>query len=188
MVDCQRARAVNRKNTQRGDFGGPIPMNEFENRRDRPSQESRIAAELGALLKDIPVGAAISEKQAADLLGTLEYFLPLHLALDFPEWKWESLDGFYFVKAEKNGDGSARFLGTCILISDQTMAPFFLELSLTDSGDSLASLRLFLGEKGEGTFGVSRPGWGTSGASKLTLKLLYQLDSIQWAYLIERDF
>jgi hypothetical protein len=147
-----------------------------------------IVEELRGVLKGIPVGAEITEKQAADLLGTLEYFLPLHLALDFPEWKWESLDGFYFVKAEKTGGGSARFLGTCILIYDQTMAPFFLELALTESGDSLASLRLFWGEKGEGTFGVVRPGWGTSGATKLMLKMLYQLDSIQWAYLIERDF
>lgn len=162
-------------------------MIEFENRRVRPSLESMIVEELRGLLKDIPVGAEISERQASDLLGTLEYFLPLRLSLDYPEWKGESLDGFYLSKAEKTGIHSARFLGTCILMTDQTMTPFFLELSSTASGDGLASFKLFLGEKGAGKLGISGPGWGTKGAWKLIENISCRLDSIRWSYVIDTD-
>jgi hypothetical protein len=165
----------------------PVTSSErgFDVKRTPPDLQDLVASAFWALLEEIPVGAEINEEQAADLLGTLEYFLPLRLELDFPEWRGESLDGFYFAKAEKTGNGTARFIGTCILISDQTMTPFFLELSLTASGDDLASIKLFLGEKGGGKLGISGPGWGTKGAWKLIENIPYRLDSIRWSYVLE---
>ena len=83
------------------------------------------------------------------MLSGLEFFIPQVLAEIHPEWKHESLDGFYPVVARKTGEGEAEIFGLCILISDQTTTPFHLRLQSSPSSDEVSWLECRLGEAGE---------------------------------------
>lgn len=154
-------------------------------RKKKTGWKDPIASDFAAFLEAIPEEGEFTVDTTSKFCRMLEFYLPSRLSRRFPEWKRESLDGFYFASARKTGTEAARFSGTCILISDQTMTPFFLELSLSASGDSVASLRLLLGEKGGGKLGISGPEWGTKGAMELLENIPGRLDFIRWSYVLE---
>lgn len=162
-------------------------MNEFENRWVQPNLDSMIATELGALLKDIPVGGAIQVDEASPLSSMLERYLPLELSLRFPEWEFVAFDAVYYLKTEKISEAGGRFLGNCLLLDDGTLIPFLLDLFLNPTGDSVTTLRLRVGEKGRGKLGAPRQWLGTKAAWKFNENLPYRLDSIHWAYVIDTD-
>jgi hypothetical protein len=111
----------------------------------------------------------------------LEYLVPQLLQRDHPEWKAESIDGFYFSRDVKVGDNSAELAGVCILIRDQTLTPFRLDLSLSGGG-TFESFRIRLGEPGGGALGISGPPVSERAASFAAYELLDRLDRIDWVY------
>jgi hypothetical protein len=141
----------------------------------------RAGAELAALLADLPVGAPLAIHSGSEISTTLEYLVPRLLRRDHHEWSQESIDGFYFSHAVKTGSNSADLAGLCILISDQTLTPFQLSLSLSLE-DTFDSFRIRLGEPGEGALGISGPDWSPETASSLPLTLDDRLDQIDWVY------
>src|SRR5580658_5773249 len=95
----------------------------------KASPDQRAARALRALLEGVESGGALAETmQMLVLLGGLEYLLPHILAEIHPYWKGESLDGFNLAEAKKLDRDKAQLRGLCILISDQTVTPFHLQI------------------------------------------------------------
>jgi len=159
-------------------------MKEPDGRRVAPSLEAHVASELSALLAGIPVGSEFTVVPSASLCFSLELFLSQLLCRSHSEWRGESLDGIFVARARKTGPLAAQLAGTCILISDQTVTPFSIELASSPSGDSLASYRVCVGVPGTGRLGISGPGCNTHAAAKLLAGITTRLDRIDWSYTI----
>ena len=143
--------------------------------------DRQTAVELAALLARVGVGEPLPTTPYADLFTTLEYLLPALLRRDHPEWKHESLDGLSLARAVRSAQRSAEFLGTCILITDQTVTPFALEVTL-GSEPEIESLRLRLGEPGGGQLGISGPPCNSGAASTLRMLLPDRIDDVDWSF------
>lgn len=92
--------------------------------------ELQLAVELSRLLDGLSIGARIEVPHAADLCSIFERFLPRELVAQYAEWRGQALDGFFMASATKTGAGTAEFLGLAVLMSDQRVTPFFVELEL----------------------------------------------------------
>jgi hypothetical protein len=111
----------------------------------------------------------------------LELLIPKLLRRDHSEWKYESIDGFYFSTALKTAADSCSLAGMCILITDQTITPLALDMSLTDSA-TFKSLRVRLGEAGGGRLGISGPVCTSPAAKAMLASLDHRLASVKWVY------
>lgn len=149
--------------------------------RQRPDLGRIAAGEIAALLDGVPVGSPIAIDSGARLRSTLERLIPALLRGRHPEWEAESLDGFSFASAVKTGARAAKLTGTCILISDQCLTPFSLEVRLTEA-DQLGWTRIRLGEAGGGSLGISGPGYGSRAAGRLLHELGARITTVRWAY------
>jgi len=158
--------------------------------------ELQLAVELRRLLDGLSIGARIEVPRAADLCSIFERFLPRELVAQYPEWRGEGLDGFFMASATKTGGGTAEFLGLCILMSDQRVTPFFVELELAgpDNGAhertpetgplcGVHVRQLKLGEPGIGPQGISGPVVHSGAARKLLDRLPARRDNIAWTYI-----
>lgn len=152
-----------------------------------PSLESQLASELKGFLRRVPVGSQFTVEPSADLCSALELFLPQLLRSRYSEWERESLDGIFMARAQKTSTAAAQFAGTCILISDQTVTPFLVDLELSDIADSVAAFRVFLGEPGGGPLGISGPQCNSRDAERLLESLISRLDGIAWSYKLASD-
>lgn len=147
-----------------------------------PLDLMQLAAEqVASLLEMVPVGSEIPLDSSSDLCDTLELLLPEFLRRDHPEWETESIDGFFFSSTLKTDEASAELVGTCILISDQTVTPFALSLSLSDSRE-FRTLRIRLGEPGGGPLGISGPGCNSRAAQQMLFASTARLALIEWVY------
>jgi hypothetical protein len=149
--------------------------------RRAPDLERLAAEQVAACLKQVPVGSPLPIDSSSELCDTLELLIPEILRRTHPEWGAESIDGFFFSSAVKNDDVSAELAGTCILISDQTVTPFALDLRLSDP-QVFASFRIRLGEPGEGPLGISGPECGSCAARDMLLVLNARLERVDWVY------
>lgn len=132
-------------------------------------------------MEGLSVGSTLPVDSSSDLSDTLELLIPEILRRDHPEWERESIDGFFFSSAVKSDNASADLTGTCILISDQTVTPFAVNLSLSDSGTFL-SFRIRLGEPGKGPLGISGPKCNSRAAQEMLFALNSRLDRVNWVY------
>ena len=139
------------------------------------------AEQFAPLLAEVPAGSPIAIDRVSDLCATLEYLVPQVLRQEHPEWKAESIDGFYFARAVKVGDGSAELAGACILIRDQTLTPVRLNVDLS-SEKTFDSFRVRLGEPGTGALGISGPPWAAVAASFTAVEVVDRLEAIDWVY------
>jgi hypothetical protein len=146
--------------------------------------EIQIASELNALLAAVPVGTTFTVSPASMLCSSMELLLPHLLSRQHPEWKKESLDGIFIANAIKTDTLAVQFVGTCILISDQTVTPLLVDLALTSSGESIASFRVCLGEPGGGPLGISGPACNSRGAKQLLAMISNRVKDIRWSYII----
>ena len=104
---------------------------------------------LRAILAELPPVADIPASPAyGDALSVLERIIGDVLARVHPEWRHEKPDGLLPLTDRKTGDREIELCGHCILISDQTLVPFRLELGLSPSADEIAWLELRLGQIG----------------------------------------
>jgi hypothetical protein len=149
--------------------------------------ESIVASDLSALLENASVGSALKVEPSANLLFALELYIPQLLSRRYSEWEYESLDGFFLASARKIGSETAEFAGLCILISDQTVTPVFIRLTLNSSRDSIASYQVFLGEPGGGHLGISGPPCNSPHAHRLLETVSARLNNIRWSYSITSD-
>jgi hypothetical protein len=84
--------------------------------------EKIISRGLRSIIDGFKDGAQIEEsREFSNLLTELEFYLPGVLGEVHKEWKYEGLDGILPIIARKIGPGEIEIIGSCILISDQTM-------------------------------------------------------------------
>jgi hypothetical protein len=150
----------------------------------KPSLESQLASELRALVREFQVGDQFTVAPSADICSSLELFLPQVLRIRYREWLEESLDGIFVARALKTGPAAAQLAGTCILISDQTVTPFLVDLELSPTADSVAAFRVFLGEPGSGPLGISGPECNSRSAKRLLTTMTSRLEDIAWSYTV----
>jgi hypothetical protein len=162
-------------------------MNESSSDRDTSSLEAKVSSELSAVLEEISVESVLGLEPSADLFYLLELYIPQLLSRRYSEWKKESLDGFFLANARKIGSETAEFAGLCILISDQTVTPVLIRLTLTSSRDSIAAYQVFLGEPGGGHLGISGPPCNSPHAQRLLDTVSARLNNIRWSYAITSD-
>ena len=151
------------------------------------SMEAKVASELSFFLEHVTEEAEFTVEPSAEICNILELYIPEQLSHHYSEWTSESLDGFFVVSARKIGLKTAELAGLCILMSDQTLTPFFIRLALTSSHDSIASYQVYLGEPGGGRLGISGSPYGTSPANKFIANIIPRLDYIKWSYTIKSD-
>ena len=149
--------------------------------------EAIVAAEVAAMTAGMPIGAEFAVASSARICPALEYFIPQLLCRTFPEWKGESLDGFFIARARKTGPRAVELVGTCILITDQAVTPFMLTLESSPSRDSVTSHRVHLGERGRGPLGISVADCNSTKAARLLETLVARLDRVSWTYMIAGD-
>lgn len=117
------------------------------------------------------------------MLTALEWFIPGVLREIHPEWAHESLDGVFPLVAEKTGVRTMSIFGLCILMSDQTNVPIFVELQVSPTGNEVNWLECKLGAIDRSEM-IRTPYRSPSATSKLLYSLDGQRDSIDWAYMV----
>jgi len=148
----------------------------------QPPDLKRLAAiQIAGRLERKAIGESLPLDSSSDLCGTLELLIPAVLRGRYPEWAEESIDGFFFSSAVRGFEDSAEIVGTCILISDQTVTPFVLDVALEDA-ETFRSFRIKLGERGSGPLGISGPKCTSDAALEMLQALNARLDQIAWVY------
>lgn len=147
--------------------------------------EAKVASELGSLLQGVRLGTEFDVAPASDLCASLELLMPHAIRKHHPEWARESLDGVFVARARKIGPTGAELAGTCILIRDQTVTPFLLEVTVARSGRDVQHMRIRLGEPGGGELGISGPSCNSREAQWLLASVVSRLGEIAWAYDVE---
>jgi hypothetical protein len=119
----------------------------------------------------------------------MELFIPGVLRQRYPEWEKESLDGIFVARATKTSSAAAELMGTCILISDQTVTPFLVDLELSQKAelDGVTAIRVMLGEPGSGPLGISGPPCNSPDAQRLLMSLVDRIDKVAWSYALRSD-
>lgn len=148
---------------------------------------SQLAVQLHELLDGLPIGAHFEVHPGADICFCLELFVPRALREQHAEWEKESLDGIFVARATKTGPTAAELVGTAILISDQTVTPFVVELAAAEVGGGVAVRHLSIGEAGAGPLGISGPAVNSRDAQRLLATLLGRMDEVAWSYTLETE-
>jgi hypothetical protein len=138
-----------------------------------------LAGKLGRLLDELAQESAIEISQTPeDFLSALEFFIAGIFQNKFEEWKYESLDGIYITRATKTNVNEAEFTGMCLLISDQTLTPFYACLKITQSKDEIEWCHCKLGETTPK--GMLRIPYNSSQWQKYQYRV--DTDTIAWHY------
>lgn len=116
-------------------------------------------------MNGVEVGQSFDLRSSAPLCASMERFLPEVLSGRHPEWAFHNLDGSFIATAVREGMRRALIAGTCIVISDQRLAPFRFEVTL--SQDRVAWCQVRLGEAGDGVLGIAGAPYGSRRADAL---------------------
>lgn len=120
-----------------------------------------VAADLSELIHDVPVGAAF-EVPPEGLCWGLEFYLPALLSQRYAECERMSLDGIFPLRATRTAADGAELIGLCMLLSPNLVTAFRLRIRLSVGGDTVAGVRLELGERADGSGSAGwtgTPGW-----------------------------
>jgi hypothetical protein len=150
--------------------------------------EVRLARAVLSALEGVPVGGTILLEPTSVICSCLERYIPETLASEYAEWTGESLDGIFTAQAINEGRSTLRLLGTCILITDQTVTPLQARLQVAPNADSLRSLEISVGELGGGALGISGPPCNSGQAARLLhgLQNRIELEGVDWVYSVIR--
>ncbi len=160
-------------------------MNTHLSHKPQDSLELQFASELALEIGSLPTGAEFSVLPSSQICASMELFLPKLLRINHAEWERESLDGIFVSRAVKTEELAAEFLGTSILISDQTVTPFMVNLRLTPSTKSFETVQIRLGEPGGGRLGISGPPCNSIDADLLLSMLRTRIDKVDWIYVFD---
>ena len=141
--------------------------------------EQCLARHLHAVLREIKIGDRIPESEDfREAMSSLEYFIPEVLQEIHPEWKHECLDAVFPECSTKTAEHEIEIVGTCIVISDQTMAPTHTRIRVSPTADAVESMQCKLGELA-GSQMKRIPYGGNHGCR---LHVASRKETIQWAY------
>ncbi|MDG2221706.1 MAG: hypothetical protein P8L85_10010 [Rubripirellula sp.] len=114
------------------------------------------------------------------LTSCLEFYLPAVLREVHPFWVKESLDGLFHEVAIKTGPQQVDLAGRCILISDQTVTSYHVQLRADPAVDEIEWIDCRLGETRDDVM-VRVPYDRGSGLNRIP-RLVDRLDSIKWRF------
>ena len=140
------------------------------------------AGQLAESVLQASKGSEVGDPSLHGLEDTLELLVPQVLGAKYPAWERESIDGFNFSSPPRSSGNSLCVFGTCILISDQTVTPFLLELVLSSDRSTIRSLKIRVGEPGVGELGISGPNCRSRGAARALATLDTRIDTVHWVY------
>ena len=150
---------------------------------EKPGGAARLARIVAERMTALPAGALERSRDGklSNLLDALEYFVPHVLHQEHPEWQWESLDGFLIGRAKKSTKGSVSLMGLAILISDQAVTPFHVDLHPAPDG-SLERAEVRLGERAGGAMGISGPPYTSSVVPGLLHNFMQRVSTVDWVF------
>jgi hypothetical protein len=141
--------------------------------------EQQLARGLREACGNSAVGSDISQSQGfADVESALESYLPAVFREVYSFWKYESLDGVFHELALMTAPRQAEIAGLCILISDQTLTPYHVQLRVASEVDEIEWLDCRLGEIRDGAM-VRIPYNSTRGRGRVVAD---RLESIEWQF------
>lgn len=158
-----------------------------DNQDAKRSVEAQLASAVKAAAEAATHDSPFAIDAASELCSCLELFIPSMLARRYSEWAGESLDAVFVAPARRTGPASVELVGTCILITDQTVTPLWVELTASASGVRIDSFRVCIGESGGGRLGISGPPCNSGRAQALLSTVVDRLDRIVWSYRIVGD-
>lgn len=127
----------------------------------------------------MPIDSDISQSgDFRDVALALEFYLPEVLREVHAGWKREGLDGIYHELAIKRAQREVDVAGLCILISDQTLTPFHVELRCAADSDEIERLDCRLGEISDGV--MKRVPYDSRSIRKSDVA--GRLESIRWQF------
>ncbi len=109
--------------------------------------EQRLVRGLRDACDNVPIGCDISQSEGFGIVvSALEFYVFAVLREVHAFWKHESLDGVFHEVAIKTAARQAEIAGLCILISDQTLTPYHVQLRCAPDLDEIEWLDCRLGE------------------------------------------
>jgi hypothetical protein len=145
--------------------------------------EQSVSQHLRSALAPLSEGDAIDDCSLRKQLGWFEFFLPQVLREVHGAWANESLDGFLPAIVRKTAPLEAEIVGHCILISDQTVAPFHLRVQIAADVDEICWMELRLGITENGKM-RRLPSAGNWPSKHFWLSSPEIANSIDWAYAV----
>lgn len=104
--------------------------------------EQYLARDLCGVFRDVGIGDRIPESEVfRDALSSLEYYFPEVLREVHPEWKHESLDAVFPECSTKSAEHEIDIVGTCIVISEQTMVPTHNRIGVSATTNAIVSMQ-----------------------------------------------
>ena len=143
--------------------------------------EKSLSKLIGLIIKKLESGEDIYDsEELREVLGFLEYFISLELREKYDEWEYESLDGIYVGQITMTGKNQISIIGMCVLISDQSFIPIYINTKISDSSNEIEWMNCKLAEYGEN--GIIKIPYNSNRWNKQ----MYALDvnKINWHYSI----
>lgn len=145
------------------------------------SLEQKVAHCLRAVCQQMTDQEKLPQTaELRELTVSLEFYMPVVLREVHPFWRKKSLDGLYHEVAIKTAPRQVEFAGRCILISDQTVTSYHVELRVAAAGDLIEWIDCRVGETRNDVM-VRVPYDGGSGLKQIP-PLGDRLDSIEWHF------
>lgn len=149
--------------------------------------EAKCASDLRSYLIEHLAGDREALTPSHGFFSALELFIPDLLRSRFPEWERESLDGFFLARQCVRPQDTIEMAGICILITDQTVTPCLITLTLDPSESKFNSYDIRIGERGVGPLGISGPSCTSQSARLLLRSIVPRLEQIEWVYRLTSD-
>ncbi|WP_407569093.1 hypothetical protein [Deinococcus altitudinis] len=157
-------------------------MSELDKRSHHSDLETRVFLKIKKLLEDKSEDSSFKIEASEEICFLLEVYIPEMLSKKYSMWESESLDGILVERANKVKSHEIEIIGACILISDQTLTPFALYISIDTKHEKIDSYKILVGEPGSGRLKISGPPVGSMKAHKMLSNITRRLFNIAWSY------
>ncbi len=131
------------------------------------------------MLSHVEIGDRIPESDALrEAMSSLEYFIPQVLREIHAEWEHEALDAVFVECCTGIAEHEIEIVGTCIMVSDQTMVPTHTRIRVYATVNAIESMDCKLGELANDT--MKRTPYGGNHGCRLPVAT--RIEEIQWTY------
>ncbi len=137
---------------------------------------------LRTILSNLTTGSNIPESnEMQEVFSGLERIIPEIFKDDYEFWKYESLDGIFLREAIKSNEFEVILTGMCLLITDQTLTPIYLDMKIGEEINKFEWIYCKLGEIENDN--LVRIPYESSKWKKLLYE--FEISTMNWAFEIE---
>ncbi|KNY25864.1 hypothetical protein [Pseudobacteroides cellulosolvens] len=143
--------------------------------------EKSLSKLIGIIINKFESGVDIYDsEELREALSLFETFISLELRKKYDDWEYESLDGIYEGQILMTGKNKISIIGMCVLVSDQSYIPIYINIEISDSTDEIVWMDCKLAELGQN--GIIKIPYNSNRWNKQ----MYALDvnTIAWYYSI----